>query len=87
MPTSRRRFVAGLAAVSAASRATHLSLSAAQAEHPGARHPMYGLIGRITATAGQRDALIDILLEGTSVMPGCLSYIVARDPAMPTRSG
>lgn len=42
---------------------------------------MYGLIGKMTATAGQRDALIAILLEGTGAMPGCLSYIVAADPA------
>lgn len=42
---------------------------------------MYGLIGRITAVAGQRDALIRILLEGIEHMPGCLSYIVAEDPA------
>lgn len=42
---------------------------------------MYGLIGRMTATPGQRDTLIDILLEGTGAMPGCLSYIVASDPA------
>lgn len=44
---------------------------------------MFGLIGRITATAGQRDALVRILLEGTGAMPGCLSYIVATDPADP----
>jgi quinol monooxygenase YgiN len=43
--------------------------------------PMHGLIGRMRAVAGQRDALIAILLEGTSGMPGCLSYVVARDPA------
>lgn len=42
---------------------------------------MYGLIGKMTAVTGQRDALIAILLEGTAGMPGCLSYIVARDPA------
>lgn len=41
---------------------------------------MYGLIGRMRAASGQRDALIDILLTGISGMPGCLSYIVARDP-------
>jgi quinol monooxygenase YgiN len=40
---------------------------------------MYGLIGKMTAVVGQRDALITILLEGTVNMPGCLSYIVARD--------
>jgi quinol monooxygenase YgiN len=42
---------------------------------------MYGLIGKMRAVAGQRDALIAILLEGTEAMPGCLSYVVARDPA------
>ena len=41
---------------------------------------MHGLIGKIQAMPGQRDALIAILLEGTNAMPGCLSYIVARDP-------
>ncbi|WP_292114705.1 putative quinol monooxygenase [Brevundimonas sp.] len=43
--------------------------------------PMYGLIGRMKAVPGQRDALAAILLEGTGAMPGCLSYIVAKDPA------
>ncbi len=42
---------------------------------------MYGLIGKMIAAPGQRDTLIDILLEGISGMPGCLSYVVARDPA------
>jgi quinol monooxygenase YgiN len=42
---------------------------------------MYGLIGKIKTTVGQRDALIAILIESSSAMPGCLSYIVARDPA------
>ena len=42
---------------------------------------MYGLIGKMTATPGSRDALVAILLEGTQAMPGCLSYIVAQDPA------
>ncbi|MBD3276164.1 MAG: antibiotic biosynthesis monooxygenase [Candidatus Marinimicrobia bacterium] len=40
---------------------------------------MYGLIGKITAKSGQRDELIRVLLEGTAEMPGCLSYIVAKD--------
>lgn len=40
---------------------------------------MYGLIGKITAAPGQRDALATILLHGTHAMPGCLSYIIARD--------
>ncbi|MDQ5854394.1 MAG: antibiotic biosynthesis monooxygenase [Chloroflexota bacterium] len=41
---------------------------------------MYGLIGKMTAVPGQRDALIAILLAGVSGMPGCLSYVVAKDP-------
>lgn len=40
---------------------------------------MHGLIGKMMAAPGQRDALIAILLESTSKMPGCLSYVVARD--------
>ena len=43
---------------------------------------MYGLIGKMKAVPGQREALIAILLESAaSGMPGCLSYVVARDPA------
>ena len=42
---------------------------------------MYGLIGQMTAVAGQRDALIAVLLEGVAAMPGCLSYVVAEDPS------
>lgn len=41
---------------------------------------MYGLIGKMLAAPGQRDALIAVLLEGTTAMPGCLSYIIAADP-------
>jgi quinol monooxygenase YgiN len=40
---------------------------------------MYGLIGKMLATPGQRDALIGVLLDGVKHMPGCLSYVVARD--------
>ena len=40
---------------------------------------MYGLIGKMTAAPGKRDALIAILLEGTAAVPGCLSYIIAKD--------
>lgn len=41
---------------------------------------MYGLIGKMKCAPGQRESLISILLEGTSGMPGCLSYVVATDP-------
>jgi len=40
---------------------------------------MYGQIGKITAISGKRDELIAILLDGVVKMPGCLSYIVAKD--------
>ena len=42
---------------------------------------MFGLIGKMRAQPGKRDALLGILLEGTDAMPGCLNYVVARDPA------
>ena len=44
---------------------------------------MYGLIGKMTAVTGQRDALATVLLDGTGAMPGCLSYVVATDPVDP----
>ena len=44
---------------------------------------MYGLIGKMTATPGQRAALQAILLESDGGMPGCLSYIVALDTTDP----
>lgn len=44
---------------------------------------MYGLIAKVTAVAGQRDALSAILLEGTAAMPGCLIYVIATDSADP----
>ena len=44
---------------------------------------MFGVISKIKSVADQRDALIAVLTEGTSAMPGCLSYVVARDAAEP----
>lgn len=41
---------------------------------------MYGLIGKITAQAGTRDELADVLVDASSEMSGCLSYVVAKDP-------
>ncbi len=40
---------------------------------------MYGLIGKLNVTHGNRDALASILLESIGEMPGCLSYIIAED--------
>ena len=42
---------------------------------------MYGLIGQMKAAPGKRDQLVAILSESTGGMPGCLSYIVAKDTA------
>ena len=42
---------------------------------------MYGLIGKMIAKPGQRDALVSILMGGAGEMPGCRSYVVATDPA------
>jgi quinol monooxygenase YgiN len=42
---------------------------------------MYGLIGQMKAAPGKRDELVAILSESTQGMPGCLSYIVAKDAA------
>lgn len=44
---------------------------------------MYRLIGTMIAAEGQRDALIEIILEGSESMPGCLNYVVAKDGANP----
>lgn len=40
---------------------------------------MYGLIAKLTASPGKRDELIVILEKGTRNMPGCFSYILAKD--------
>jgi quinol monooxygenase YgiN len=42
---------------------------------------MYGLIGKFTAVPGARDRLIEAMLREVGALPGCLSYVVARDPA------
>jgi quinol monooxygenase YgiN len=44
---------------------------------------MYGLIGKMTAVTGQRDAVAAMILDSTRSMPGCLSYVIATDPADP----
>lgn len=42
---------------------------------------MYGLIAKLTTVPGKRDDMIAILQESAAGMPGCFSYIVAKDPA------
>jgi quinol monooxygenase YgiN len=40
---------------------------------------MFGLIGKMTAAPNKRDELIAILVDAVANMPGCLSYIIAKD--------
>ena len=40
---------------------------------------MYGLVVKLTAVPGKRDEMIAILKESASGMPGCLSYVLAKD--------
>lgn len=40
---------------------------------------MYGLISKMNAAPGKREELIKILVDGVAGMPGCLSYVVAKD--------
>jgi quinol monooxygenase YgiN len=76
MTIARREFLVLAAASSVVPTAAAADVAPAQ---PPSR--MYGLIGKMTAVAGQRDLLLGILLEGTQAMPGCVSYVVATDPA------
>lgn len=41
---------------------------------------MFGMIGKMRAKPGQREALLALLLDEVGAMPGCISYVVARDP-------
>ena len=74
MHIGRREFLAGAGAAIPGGRL----LEASRAQGSG---EMYGLIGKMTTVPGQRDAFVNILLNGTTEMPGCLSYVVAKDPA------
>jgi quinol monooxygenase YgiN len=65
----RRTFLAGSALLGL--------MSTPAGAAPG--QPLYGLIGKMKAVPGQRDALVSAILEGSGAMPGCLSYIVAKD--------
>lgn len=82
MQLDRRRFTLGMAAMTVGACALPTSGPTTQpvthAMNQGARR-MHGLIGKMIAAAGKRDELIGILLESTTRMPGCLSYVVATD--------
>ena len=42
---------------------------------------MWGVIAKITLLPRKRDEMIEILRESAGNMPGCLSYVVAKDAA------
>jgi len=42
---------------------------------------MWGLIVKVTLLPGRRDEMIEILKDTAADMPGCLSYVVAKDAA------
>jgi quinol monooxygenase YgiN len=42
---------------------------------------MWGLITKITVLPSKRDEMIEILRESGANMPGCVSYVVAKDAA------
>jgi quinol monooxygenase YgiN len=42
---------------------------------------MYGLIAKLTIVPGKREDMVRILRESAANMPGCFSYVVAKDAA------
>ncbi|HEY4201366.1 MAG TPA: putative quinol monooxygenase [Devosiaceae bacterium] len=44
---------------------------------------MYGLIGRMLAKPGRREELLAAMTDSSQAMPGCISYVVARDGENP----
>ena len=42
---------------------------------------MYGIIAKLIIAPGKRDEMIAILKDSAANMPGCLSYVVAKDAA------
>lgn len=40
---------------------------------------MYGLIAKLISIPGKRDELIAVLAGSTTEMPGCFSYVIAKD--------
>jgi quinol monooxygenase YgiN len=42
---------------------------------------MHGLIVKLTVVLGRREEMIGLLKESAANMPGCFSYVVAKDSA------
>ena len=68
----RRDFLAALATT-----ITVVGIPSCVAARP--KRDMYGEIGKIIAVSGKRDEVIENILNDIGNMPGCLSYIVAKD--------
>jgi quinol monooxygenase YgiN len=71
MQIDRKKFLAGVAALAI----THLQSPSKEASS------MYGLVVKLTAVPGKRDEMIAVLKESAAKMPGCLSYVLAKDSA------
>ncbi|MEO6218486.1 MAG: antibiotic biosynthesis monooxygenase family protein [Sphingomonas sp.] len=71
----RRGFVAGAVAIAVIGQAA----PAMTGDPMTGDGMMFGMIARIKAIAGKRDALAAILASGSGEMPGCISYVVAED--------
>jgi quinol monooxygenase YgiN len=73
MPMHRREFLAYLTAATVTATP---DLAVSQGGND-----MYGLIAKLTLIPGKREEMIRILKESAANMPGCLSYVVAKDAA------
>ncbi len=58
---------------------TSLAIATTQITYGSKESKMHGIIGKILAVPNKRDELIEILLDGTKDMPGCIQYIVSKD--------
>src|SRR3546814_6983090 len=78
---NRREHLAAMLAMAAALLpATKLRALGAKMEEADSQ---YGLIGQMMTQPGQRAALVAILSEGTSTMPGNIAYLIGEDSANP----
>jgi quinol monooxygenase YgiN len=71
MQIDRRTFLQSLGVVTVAPCFLH-------SQEPNA---MYGIIAKLIIAPGKRDEMIAILKDSAGNMPGCLSYVVAKDAA------
>jgi len=71
MEFARREILCGLMA----------TLGVTEWAAPKEEKAMWGMIGKMTAAPGKRAEVISLLLQAVNAMPGCLSYVVAQDPA------